>query len=211
MEFVEAKTGSRPEPLDAGPSALYMEKRVSQPLTPHNSTPHEATIAALGHSAHNGNHQLSDSYPPCAVGPSAARAGSTRDWTGPPFRTARPPAPRNPQARLNGTWEKGPGWDEQDLKDSGQLRLGAHLYRQFNRFGPARIEHVHHPRLIPPVVVELGELAGLIYRSDKWQPGNPRTYIHFMENPPYLVSNVAGTQLYIIGGDYRITSRGIEG
>jgi len=112
---------------------------------------------------------------------------------------------------LTGKREKFPGWDGQDLKNSQQIHLGEDLYRQFNRFEPARIEHVRHPRLIPPVVVELGELAGLIYRSDKWQPGQPRTYIHFMENPPRLVSSVTGKQLYIVGGDYRVTSRGIEG
>jgi hypothetical protein len=97
------------------------------------------------------------------------------------------------------------------LRNAQQLQSAQELYRTFNRFEPDRIEHVHHSRLIPSVVVELGELAGLIYRSDKWQPGRPRTYIHFMENPPRLVSNVTGTQLYIVGGDYRITSRGIEG
>jgi hypothetical protein len=62
-----------------------------------------------------------------------------------------------------------------------------------------------------PVVVELGELVGLIYRSDKWQPGQPRPYIHLMQDPPRLVSNVEGTQLYILGGSYRITEHGIEG
>lgn len=107
--------------------------------------------------------------------------------------------------------DRRPGWDGPHLNDRQQLQAAEELYRTFNRFGSARIEHVRYPRLIPPVVVELGELAGLIYRSDKWQPGNPRTYIHLMENPPRLVSNVAGTQLYIVGGDYRITSRGIEG
>jgi len=112
---------------------------------------------------------------------------------------------------LTGKWQRLPGREGQDLKESQQIRLGEDLYRQFNCFEPARIEQVHHPRLIPPVVVELGELAGLIYRSDKWQPGTPRTYIHFMENPPRLVSSVTGKQLYIVGGDYRVTSRGIEG
>jgi hypothetical protein len=97
------------------------------------------------------------------------------------------------------------------VKASQQLRLGEDLYRQFNLFEPTRLDYVHHPRLIPPIVVELGELAGLIYRSDKWQPGRPRTYIHFMENPPRLASDVSGTQLYIVGGDYRVTPRGIEG
>ncbi len=32
-----------------------------------------------------------------------------------------------------------------------------------------------------------------------------------MQDPPRLVSNIEGTQLYILGGSYRVTSRGIEG
>jgi hypothetical protein len=91
------------------------------------------------------------------------------------------------------------------------MQTGAQLYQQFNRFSPGRYERVQHPRLMPPVVVELGELAGIIYRSDKWQSGKPRTYIHFMENAPRLVSNVDGNQLYIVGGSYQVTERGIEG
>jgi hypothetical protein len=81
----------------------------------------------------------------------------------------------------------------------------------FNNFSPSQVMRVRHLRVIPPVVVELGQLVGLIYRSDKGQPGRPCTYIHFMENPPRLVCNVAGTQLYLVGGSYRVTSRGIEG
>ncbi len=91
------------------------------------------------------------------------------------------------------------------------LRKGIGLYRTFNRHGPTRLMQVTHPRVIPPVVVELGDLMGLIYRSDKGQPGRPQTYIHFMEEPPRLVSNTEGTQLYLVGGRYRITPRGIEG
>jgi hypothetical protein len=88
---------------------------------------------------------------------------------------------------------------------------GTALYQTFNRFAPARTMRIRHPRLIPPVVVELGDLVGLIYRSDKDQAGRPRTYIHIMESRPRLTSNVEGTQLYIVGGDYRVTARGIEG
>jgi len=94
--------------------------------------------------------------------------------------------------------------------EEGLLR-GMDLYRQFNHFRPSKAIRVHHSRLIPPVVVELGELAGVIYRSDKGQPGQPMTYIHFMQDPPRLVSNVEGTQLYLVGGSYRVTPRGIEG
>lgn len=134
----------------------------------------------------------------------------------PPF-AARRPAPRGSYAdgqggprALNGTSPEFQGRDGQ-MSDHQQLRLGERLYRRFNRFEPTRIEPVRHPRLIPPVVVELGELTGLMYRSDKWQPGRPRTYIHFMKKPPRLVSNAEGTQLYLVGGDYRVTPRGIEG
>ena len=88
----------------------------------------------------------------------------------------------------------------------------AALYRRFNGFGASRAIKVEHRRLMPPVVVELGPLAGLIYRSSKGEPGRRlRTYIHLMEDPPHLVSNVEGTQLYIVGGSYRVGARGIEG
>ena len=70
---------------------------------------------------------------------------------------------------------------------------------------------IRHARLMPAVVVNLGDLVGLIYRSDKRQAGKPRTYIHFMDDPPRLVSDVAGTQLYVVGGSYRVSARGIEG
>ena len=91
------------------------------------------------------------------------------------------------------------------------IQQGIDLYRSFNRFGPSRVMTIHHFRIIPPVVIELGELVGLMYRSDKGQPGQPRTYIHRMEDPPRLVSNIEGTQLYIVGGSYQVTPRGIEG
>lgn len=94
---------------------------------------------------------------------------------------------------------------------TGAMQAGAQLYRRFNRFAPGANRRVRHNRLIPPVAVALGELVGVIYRSDKWQPGQPRTYIHMMEDPPLLVSNVEGDQLYIVGGSYRVTGRGIEG
>jgi hypothetical protein len=32
-----------------------------------------------------------------------------------------------------------------------------------------------------------------------------------MEDPPRLVTDTAGTQLYVVGGRYRVTARGIEG
>ena len=91
------------------------------------------------------------------------------------------------------------------------VQQGTDLYRAFNRFGPSSVRTVDHFRVIPPIVVDLGELVGLMYRSAKGRPGQPRTYIHQMEDPPRLVSNIEGTQLYIVGGSYQVTARGIEG
>jgi hypothetical protein len=92
-----------------------------------------------------------------------------------------------------------------------EIREGLALYQTFQGFAPERVRTVRHHRLMPPVVAELGELVGLIYRSDKGRPGRPSTYIHFMESPPVLASNPSGSQLYLIGGNYRVTGRGIEG
>ena len=46
----------------------------------------------------------------------------------------------------------------------------AALYRRFNGFDASQAIKVRHRRLMPPVVVELGPLAGLIYRSNKRNP-----------------------------------------
>lgn len=90
------------------------------------------------------------------------------------------------------------------------MRSAATLYRRFTQLPAGSIQQVTHARLMPPVVVELGELAGLVYRSSKWV-GHPRTYIHFMDDPPRLVSDITGRRLFIVGGSYRVTQRGIEG
>lgn len=64
-------------------------------------------------------------------------------------------------------------------------------------------------RLIPDVLVDLGALRGLIYSRDHGGPG--RTYIHFMDDPPRLTCDAQGRRLFVVGGSYRITQRGIEG
>ncbi len=66
-------------------------------------------------------------------------------------------------------------------------------------------------RLAPAVLVELGELAGVIYRSARGGTPCPRTYVHFFDDPPTLAADPDGRRLFIVGGRYRITRRGIEG
>jgi hypothetical protein len=85
------------------------------------------------------------------------------------------------------------------------------LFENFHRYSPPVFRYQHCRRLIPEVLVRLGRLKGLIYSSDRGQPGQPRTFIHFLETPPQLACDGAGKQLYILGGRYRVTRRGIEG
>ena len=61
-------------------------------------------------------------------------------------------------------------------------------------------------------LVSVGELRGVIYRA-KGLPGEtPKTYVHFFKGQlPMLVTSPTGTRLYIIGGRYRVTRRGIQG
>jgi hypothetical protein len=83
-------------------------------------------------------------------------------------------------------------------------------FQLFHSFPPNEIVCQPCSRLIPRVLVHVGQLKGLIYSSEKGD-GRQRTYIHFMEQPPRLACDSHGSQLYILGGRYRVTSRGIEG
>lgn len=83
-------------------------------------------------------------------------------------------------------------------------------YRSFHGFAARRTESAALPRP-PPVLTALGELRGVIYRSDRGQPGQPRDFVHFFQRPPRLLCDPAGHQLYIHGGSYRVTKLGLEG
>lgn len=205
MEFIETKEFAWSQSLDTGTPALHVEERPGESLASANRAATQTTLAYVGHSAFDG------SCPPFASPHPPAGAGPTGEQTDQPFRTARRFSSCRPQVSLTGNSEAALDWDNQEVSNSKQLQMGEALYRRFNRFEPDRVEYFAYSRIMPPVVVELGELAGLIYRSDKWQSGKPRMYIHFMESSPRLVSNVTGTQLYIVGGKYRVTPRGIEG
>jgi hypothetical protein len=85
------------------------------------------------------------------------------------------------------------------------------LFRTFHCFPAEAVTKSRWNRVMPRVVVELGRLKGLIYSSDRGSCGRPRTFIHFMETPPVLACNPSGDQLYVLGGNYRITRQGIEG
>jgi hypothetical protein len=102
------------------------------------------------------------------------------------------------------------GYPDEDPFEQA-LQQARSLFQQFHSFGPGRILRASCDRRIPGVVVRLGKLKGLIYTSDRGQCGRSRTFVHFMETPPMLAANAEGTQLYILGGRYRVTRKGIVG
>ena len=52
----------------------------------------------------------------------------------------------------------------------------------------------------------------MIYRTRRVPGEAPKNYVHFhRQRRPLLVTNPTGTRLYIKGGQYRVTPRGIEG
>ena len=65
---------------------------------------------------------------------------------------------------------------------------------------------VHRQPLAP-----LGELRGVIYRKPGLRGEAPKNYVHFFDRAPLLATDPIGRQLFIIGGRYRVTKRGIEG
>ncbi len=107
------------------------------------------------------------------------------------------------------------GSDEKSRRDQPCLKVrlneGKKLFHRFHNFKPQRVIRRPFNRIIPQVLVDLGSLRGLIYSTDKTGCGRQQNYIHLMKNPPRLVCNTSGRQLYILGGKYRITPRGIEG
>jgi hypothetical protein len=84
------------------------------------------------------------------------------------------------------------------------------LYETFYGCEPSRTRRERFNRIVPSVLVDLGSLRGLIY-SKRSGDGPKRTFIHFMEDPPRLMCDADGRRLFVIGGSYRITRRGIEG
>ena len=92
-----------------------------------------------------------------------------------------------------------------------RMARGCSLFRRFHHRAADRVLRVPLRRQVPGVLVRLGRLKAVVYSSDKGREGRDRTYIHFMETPPVLACDPPGRQLYVVGGRYQVTARGIEG
>lgn len=90
---------------------------------------------------------------------------------------------------------------------SGQTR-----YRvvHWGKSGPVPERTLRAPDPRGGELVELGELVEIAYRTTKWGDRGPTVYEHRFHRPlPVLVFNDSG--LFICGGKYRVTMRGIVG
>jgi hypothetical protein len=75
----------------------------------------------------------------------------------------------------------------------------------------ARFEQALASRVIPGVLLRVGDLLGVIYRNSVLGQGKSENYVHVMDNPPVLATNMQGSQLYVLGGSYKVTPQGIKG
>jgi hypothetical protein len=96
------------------------------------------------------------------------------------------------------------------VQQSHRFGQACALHRRFFGCAPDRIEHAR-VEAAPPrrVLVELGELRALVYRAAR--DGRSRDYVHFFDQPPRLLADARGRRLFIAGGRFRVTRRGIEG
>lgn len=85
------------------------------------------------------------------------------------------------------------------------------FFSEFHEFLPDTVTVATVGRKsMPSLVSKIGELVEVTYLSDKWDKES-REYTHkFKKRLPMLVADADGN-LYIVGGDYKITADGIVG
>lgn len=83
------------------------------------------------------------------------------------------------------------------------------LFTDFRGAQPVEVRRVSIPSL-PRVALTVGELFGIMYRTER--DGRLENYLHRFRKSarPILAVSPDGRTLLILGGDYRVTDRGIE-
>ncbi len=97
------------------------------------------------------------------------------------------------------------------LPTRAQLEQGVELFRKWSGFDAGSIDRRRVPAGTPRVLVKLGDLVAIGYRSDKWG-GKKRDYIHETKRPhPSLFATPDGRRLVILGGAVRVRPEGLVG
>ena len=89
-----------------------------------------------------------------------------------------------------------------------QVAQAADLYERFSGHNPEEIGKVRIPP-IPKVGVAIGEVDGILYSTVR--DGQHEKYIHKFRKSdrPIFVVSPDGKQLFLVGGNYTFTERGI--
>jgi len=84
----------------------------------------------------------------------------------------------------------------------------ADLYERFSGHDPEAIGRINIPK-IPRVGVAIGEVDGILYSTIR--DGKFEKYIHkfHKKDRPMFIVSPDGKQLFLIGGNYTFTERGI--
>lgn len=90
----------------------------------------------------------------------------------------------------------------------GLVNQAADLYERFSGHDPEEIGTVTIPDL-PPVGVAIGEVDGILYTTVR--DGVKEKYIHkfHAKDKPLFVVSPDGKSLFLVGGNYTFTERGI--
>lgn len=97
--------------------------------------------------------------------------------------------------------------DAMDLRDK-QREIAERKLKHFTGKKTTKTKYLHTPN--DSVVYELGKLKAVIYEAEI--DGEVNNYIHEFgkTETPILAVSFDGKQLYILGGGYEVTNRGIE-
>ena len=92
---------------------------------------------------------------------------------------------------------------------NGQVREAVARFTGFRGDTPKSVDRV---RVAPParVMLHVGECLGIMYRTER--DGVVEDYLHRFrkKSRPTLAVSSDGKTLYLLGGAYRVTDRGIE-
>jgi hypothetical protein len=93
-------------------------------------------------------------------------------------------------------------------KHSPKINAAIKLFEDFTGDKPEYIDTVKLP--IDTVCMAIGHCDGILYTTVR--EGQTEEYIHKFKKGarPVLAVSSDGKQLYLLGGDYRFTDRGIE-
>jgi hypothetical protein len=90
-----------------------------------------------------------------------------------------------------------------------EIAQATKLFTDFRGAQPVEVRRLAVPSL-PRVALTVGELFGIMYRTER--DGRLENYLHRFRKSarPILAVSPDGRTLLILGGDYRVTDRGIE-